>query len=165
MNVNHDMVLLLTRDLDAFAREIELFPDDELLWKPLPGIVNSAGNLAMHVCGNLNHFIGARLGGTGYVRNREAEFNTRSGARAELIDTLRKTAEVVRSVLPAVTEERLRSDYPEAVGGTTLPCGRFLLHLCTHVTLHLGQAGYLRRALTGREESIGPASVKALAEG
>src|SRR5258708_614165 len=44
------------------------------LWrKPIePG--NSVGHLILHLTGNLNHFVGAQLGGTGYVREREREF-------------------------------------------------------------------------------------------
>jgi hypothetical protein len=41
------------------------------------GISNSAGNLCLHLIGNLNHFIGATLGNTGYVRNREQEFSSK----------------------------------------------------------------------------------------
>lgn len=70
--------LVLVRELEAFCREVEAFPDDERLWQTLPGITNACGNLARHVAGNLQHFVGARLGGTGYVRHREAEFSQRS---------------------------------------------------------------------------------------
>ena len=76
-----DLSRLLERELETFARELELFPDDESLFKTLPGVGNSAGNLGLHVCGNLQHFVGAVLGGTGYVRNRDAEFAARSGRR------------------------------------------------------------------------------------
>ena len=79
----HDLQRLLERDLEGLAREIELFPDDESLWKVAPGISNSAGNLARHASGNLKHFIGAVLGGNGYVRQRDAEFAAQSGAAVE----------------------------------------------------------------------------------
>ncbi len=79
-----DVRRLLVRELEALAREVELFPDDESLWKTAPGVTNSAGNLALHACGNLRHFVGAVLGGTGYVRDRPAEFAS-SGADASLL--------------------------------------------------------------------------------
>jgi hypothetical protein len=107
MNRTSDIETMLLRELEGFEREVSLYPDDESLWKTLPGITNSAGNLAMHVAGNLQHYIGTVLGGTGYLRNRDAEFARRSGTRAEVVSELRKAATVVRDVLPKMTEENL----------------------------------------------------------
>jgi hypothetical protein len=50
-SITSDLKVLLLRELAAFQREIELFPDDEAVWRTVPGITNSAGNLAAHVCG------------------------------------------------------------------------------------------------------------------
>jgi len=154
---------LLVRELEAFAREVELFPDDESLWRTLPGVTNSAGNLALHACGNLRHFVGAVLGGTGYVRDRPAEFATRSGRRADVARQLRETAEVVAATLSRLPERVLAAPYPEPHDGVQLPCPRFLMHLCVHLAFHLGQAGYLRRALTGDARTSGAISLAALA--
>ena len=77
-----DFALSLVRELEGFKRELALFPDDASVWTTVPGITNSAGNLALHVAGNLQYFIGTVLGGTGYVRHRELEFGRRSGSRA-----------------------------------------------------------------------------------
>ena len=140
---------LYVRELRTFEREIALFPDDDLVWQVVPGTANSAANLALHVCGNLQHYIGHHLGATGYVRDREREFGRRSGSRAELAAELQRTADVVTRVLPGVTDETLHTPYPEAVAGVTIETGLFLLHLSAHLAFHLGQAGYLRRALTG----------------
>jgi uncharacterized damage-inducible protein DinB len=159
-----DVRRMLTRELGAFAREVELFPDDDALWRTLPGVSNSAGNLALHVCGNLKHFIGAVLGGTGYVRDRPAEFATRAGRREDVARQLRETSDVVSSVLPGVPPAALAGPYPEAHDGIQPPCDRFLLHLCVHLAFHLGQAGYLRRALTGDARTSGAISLKALAD-
>jgi hypothetical protein len=152
---------LLIRELDGFAREVELFPSDDLLWQTVPGVTNSAGNLALHVCGNLQHFIGAILGGTGYVRNRDVEFGTRGGTRADVVREIRTTIAVVDRVLSMLPDEALERDYPEPVHGLTLPAHRFLLHLSAHLAHHLGQAGYLRRILTVSDSS-GPLPLKAL---
>jgi hypothetical protein len=159
-----DVRRLLTRDLAAFAREVELFPDDESLWRTLPGITNSAGNLALHACGNLRHFVGAVLGRTGYVRDRPAEFATRSGRREDVARELRSTADLVAKVLPEVPPSALEAPFPEAHDGVRLPCRLFLMHVSIHLAFHLGQAGYLRRALTGDARSSGPVSLEALAE-
>jgi hypothetical protein len=151
-----DLGVLLTRELDGFKRELELFPDDQSVWRTVPGVTNSAGNLALHVAGGLQYLIGEVLGGTGYVRNRDAEFGRRSGARSELIAELDRTIAVVRSVLPQLSDSALAADFPEPVLGVTFRTGRFLLHLCAHAAFHLGQAGYLRRAMTGNPETSGP---------
>lgn len=154
--------IVLARELRAFAREIDLFPDDTLVWKTVPGITNSAGNLALHVCGNLHHFVGRGLGQTGYVRDRDREFSRRSGSRAELVAEIQKTAGMIERVLPGLSDAALARDYPEPLYGMTLKTGLFLLHLSAHLAHHLGQAGYLRRALTGDERSSGPIAVKEL---
>jgi Protein of unknown function (DUF664) len=151
-----DLVVLLARELDGFKRELELFPDDQSVWRTVPGVTNSAGNLALHVAGGLQYLIGEVLGGTGYVRNRDAEFGRRSGPRSELIAELDRTMAVVREVLPQLSDSTLAADFPQPVLGVTFRTGRFLLHLCAHAAFHLGQAGYLRRALTGNPETSGP---------
>jgi hypothetical protein len=157
-----DIQLLLARDLESFAVEIDLFPDEESVWKRPPGIANAAGNLVLHVCGNLRHFIGHVLGGSGYVRDRAAEFAARSGSRQQLKHEIQETIPVVTSVLPRLSTETLAGMYPEKVGGRVLHCGRFLIHLCTHTAFHLGQAGYFRRILTENSQSSDAVSLKPL---
>jgi uncharacterized damage-inducible protein DinB len=154
--------LLLIRELTAFSRELELFQDESLIWKVVPGVSNSAGTLALHVCGNLQHFLGAVLGHTGYVRNRDLEFADRGVSRAMLLSELRTTADVVDAVLTRLPEDSLAADYPAVPGGYRVATGLFLLHLCAHLAHHLGQAGYLRRTLTGENRSSDPVAVKAL---
>ena len=157
------MVRVITRELDSFERELSLFPDDQSIWATVPGVTNSAGNLAIHVAGGLQYLVGAVLGGTGYVRNRDAEFSRRSGTREEAIAELRKAATVVRDVLPRLTEQQLSAPFPEAMMGHTIPTDLFLLHLCVHAGFHLGQAGYIRRVVTANAASTGPLPLQPLA--
>ena len=159
-----NLSILLLRELATFERELALFPDDETIWKTAPGMGNPAGNLALHVAGNLQHYVGAVLGGTGYTRNRELEFSRRSGARSEVAAQLAAAAGVVRLVLPGLSEERLAATYPEKLNGLSLRTDRFLMHLCVHAGYHLGQAASLRRVLTGEDRSSGPVSLAALAD-
>ncbi|MDP1830454.1 MAG: DinB family protein [Geothrix sp.] len=144
-----DLLILYRRELHCFIREIETFPDDATLWRTVPGIRNSAGNLALHVAGNLRHFVGAVLGGTGYQRNREQEFAQREGTRAEVIAHLEAAAADLEAGLNALTTASLAGSYPASVAGLHPPTGRLLAHLAAHLAFHLGQAGYLRRLLTG----------------
>ena len=163
-DASSDIVRLLTRELEGFRRELALFPDDGTLWRTVPGVTNSAGNLALHVAGGLQHFIGAVLGGSGYKRNRDVEFGRRSGTRAEVIAETDAALAVVRDVLPRLPKERLVGEFPEPVMGKRVRTNLFLLHLCVHAGFHLGQAGYLRRAVTGDSSSSGPIPLEPLTE-
>ena len=159
-----DLSLLFVRELEGVRREIELFSDDASLWRTLPGVTNSAGNLALHVAGNLQHYVGAVLGGTGYVRNRDAEFGRRSGSRAEVVAELDAAIKAVRGVLPDLPADRIDAPYPETVNGAPIRTGLFLCHLATHAAFHLGQLGYLRRTVTGDTRTSGPIPVRVLTE-
>lgn len=146
---------ILVRDLRGFARELALFPDESLLWTAPAGVANAAGNLALHVAGNLQHFIGGVLGGSGYIRDREAEFARRSGPLEELLDLLARAEADVQKVVPTLDPAALAAPYPAAPGGLNVTTGLWLLHLTTHLAFHLGQAGILRRALTGSGAASG----------
>ena len=163
MDMKDCMTTLLIREIDGFARELALFPDDESIWKTLPGVTNSAGNLAMHVAGNLQHYVGEVLGGSLYQRNRDLEFNGKSGTRSEIMAELTRASNVVRDVLTSMPEARLSDTYPEAVMGLRFNTVEFLMHLCVHAGFHLGQAGYLRRIATQNRESSNPLPLAALA--
>ena len=151
-----DLARLLIRELEGFTRELQLFPDDASAWKTVPGVTNSAANLALHVAGNLQYHIGTIFGGSGYVRNREAEFGRRAGARAEVVAELDAAIRVVHDVLPQISDERFAAEFPEPVMGMRFRTSLLMLHLCAHAGFHLGQAGYLRRVITGDATSSGP---------
>ena len=75
-----------------------------------------------------------------------------------------RTSDIVRTVLSGLSENDLNTDFPELPGGLRVPSGLFLLHLSTHLAFHLGQAGYLRRLLTGENpQSSGAMAIRALA--
>ena len=144
-----DLRLLLTRELEGFRREVAQHADDEALWRTAPGVTNAVGNLALHVAGNLQHFVGALLGDTGFVRNRDAEFATRAGTRADVDRALASTIDAVRQTLTGMTDAELEQPMPGTPNGLRTTRGRFLMHLVAHAAFHLGQAGYARRMLTG----------------
>ena len=139
---------LLVRDLVRMRQQLEVYPSEESLWRLDGEILNSAGVLAAHVTGNLLHYVGAVLGGSGYVRDREAEFAPGGRSREELIEGLIEAQKVVESVVPGIPDEVLLSPFPDPPepfrGRTTL---WFLMHLTTHLNWHLGQMDYHRRLL------------------
>lgn len=153
------LTTILTRELKALARELAAYPDDAAVWRSFPGIVNSAGTLALHLAGNIQHYVGAVLGGTGYRRDRAAEFARRDVPRRELAAEIDRAIAAVQHAVPRLTAERLRADYPEKVGGRVVVTGEFLLHLASHLSWHLGQLDYHRRMATGEGGKIGALAV------
>jgi uncharacterized damage-inducible protein DinB len=138
---------LFERDLQKLRQEIEAYQDEHALWRIAPGISNSAGNLCLHLLGNLNTYLGAQLGHSGYVRHRELEFSAKDVPRAELLAEIDATRRVVAVALTAVSEEQLAADYPTPVFDAPAPLAQFLVHLATHLAYHLGQINYHRRLL------------------
>jgi len=163
-DVASDVSRLLVRELEACRREVELFSDEDRLWQTTRGVTNSAGNLVLHVCGNLQYFLGTVLGRTGYVRNREAEFGRRSGTRRELTAEIETTIATVRATLAALSPEALDAPFPEPILGLTPRTGLVIMHLASHTAFHLGQIGYLRRIVTEDTRSSGALPIPALAD-
>jgi hypothetical protein len=146
MAIHSELISLFTRDLRRVAQEIEAFPTDESLWQTAPGVTNSAGNLALHLEGNLREYIGRQLGGIAYTRQRPLEFSTTGLTRADVaarIDAVRE------SVIPTLANANLDALFPENVLGQPLTARQFVLHLLGHLNYHLGQIDYLRRMNTG----------------
>jgi uncharacterized damage-inducible protein DinB len=143
--LTESLIPTFERDLNKLKAEIELYETDEQLWIVPDGISNSGGNLALHLVGNLNHFIGAVLGENGYVRNRDAEFSTKSGTRAEIAAMILETIPVVSSALGKLTAEALVKDFPVQKHDETRRVDFMLLHLFGHFSYHLGQINYHRR--------------------
>ena len=140
---------LFERDLQKLRIEILLYKHEENLWIAEKAIANSAGNLCLHLIGNLNTYIGAEIGKTGYIRHRELEFSLRDIPRAELIRHLDDTITTVRDSLNALSESDLDKEYPILVFDQKTSVMYFLIHLTTHLAYHLGQINYHRRLLDG----------------
>ena len=147
--MTNDLQALFRRDLDKLIAELELFESDAALWVVAAGVSNAAGNLVLHIVGNLNHFIGVGLGGTDFRRDRPAEFASRDIPKRQLILQLEGTKTMLATVLPQLNAARLEGIYPEEVLGYPMTTRYFLIHLYGHLNYHLGQVNYLRRVLHG----------------
>ncbi|TXG39278.1 DinB family protein [Seonamhaeicola maritimus] len=141
------LIALFKRDLNKLKVEIELYKSESNLWLLEKDINNTAGNLALHLIGNLNHFIGAVLGNTGYVRQRDLEFSLKDAPRIEILKQINETIEVVEKTLKDFQFEALEKNYPIEVFGKPMTTEYFLVHLTTHLSYHLGQINYHRRLL------------------
>jgi len=138
---------LIIRDLEKLKQEIAAYQSEEKIWYIEKNISNSAGNLCLHLIGNLNTYIGAEYGNTGYVRNREDEFALKNVPHAELIDKIEKTIIMIETTFNMMTEDQLNEKYPGEIVLKDATTGYFFVHLAMHLGYHLGQINYHRRLL------------------
>jgi len=139
---------LFERDINKLIEELMLYKNEETIWKIKEGITNSGGNLTLHLLGNLNHFIGATLGNTGYIRERDKEFSLKNVPRRQLVEDLKKVNEIVKDTLMRLSDGDLEKDFPVPLNDKTLSTSFVLLHLLMHLSYHLGQVNYHRRLIS-----------------
>ncbi len=151
-----ELAALYTRDLARLLRQLDAL-DDAHLWQVRPGVTNSAGNLLLHLNGNLREFVGRQLGGVPYVRDRPREFGAKDVSRTAMQAELVELASLVPGVIARMSEQRWTEMFPENVLGEPLTNRQFVTHLYGHLNYHLGQIDYLRRVLTGEGALTKPA--------
>jgi len=138
---------LFKRDLNRLKKQVELYQKEEDIWIIADGITNSAGNLCLHLIGNLNHFIGHVLGGSDYKRDREFEFAGKNVSRDQLLKDIDTVILTIANVLENLSENDLQKNFPIDVFGEPISTMKFLIHLQGHLNYHLGQINYHRRIL------------------
>lgn len=138
---------IFIRDLSKLKGEIESYPNENSIWEIRSDINNSAGNLTLHLIGNLNTYIGAELNKTGYIRNRELEFTRKNVPRVQLIQSIEATISVIENVLDQLSVTDLKKEYPTLIWEKKTSTEYVLIHLTTHLAYHLGQINYHRRLL------------------
>ena len=135
------------RDVNKLAEEINLFKNENNIWRLKDGISNPAGNLVLHLSGNLNYFIGTILAKNGYVRKRDKEFSEKNIPRSQLIVEVQQIIPLMQNTLPNLSKEQLQSEFPVPLGGKNYVIEDMLILLLAHFNFHLGQVNYLRRIL------------------
>lgn len=138
---------IFRRDLNRLKEEISAYREEAAIWQVKNGIANPAGNLCLHLVGNLNTYIGQQLGGTNYVRNRDLEFSRKNVPREELLRMIEDTAAVVEATLSSLPDSHLEEEFPVLVFDKKTTTGYMLVHLAAHLSYHLGQVNYHRRLL------------------
>lgn len=147
-DVKNIIVTLFDRDLKKLETEIELYSDESQIWKITGDIKNPGGNLCLHLCGNLQHYIGSVLGKSDYTRNRDLEFSAKGISKERLLEEIRKTQQAVHQTLSTMGDDVLTAPYPEKVFEYEMNTHYFLIHLHGHLNYHLGQINYHRRLIT-----------------
>jgi uncharacterized damage-inducible protein DinB len=138
---------LFQGDLDKLKTEITSYKDEQNIWKISGEILNSAGNLCLHLCGNLQHFVGAVLGNSGYVRKRDEEFSKKNVPIRELVTEIELTIQILKKTFAEMKEHDLQKIYPINVFGYEMTTEYLLTHMATHFSYHLGQINYHRRLM------------------
>lgn len=148
MTIAGGLAALFFRDLTRLIQELQAFPNDDVLWRPAPGVKNSAGNLVLHLEGNLREYIGRQLGQAPYNRARDLEFALKGVSGGELVRRMEQVRDLVVSVIGNLSDADLAACHPERVLETDMSSHALLVHLHGHLNFHLGQIDYLRRILT-----------------
>ncbi|WP_218841872.1 DinB family protein [Winogradskyella ursingii] len=143
--MRQSLVKLFNRDLNKLKEELQLYKNESNLWKVEKAITNSAGNLALHLVGNLNTYIGANLGNSGYIRQRDLEFSNKNVPLSDLISLIEDCRFTVEKVLESLSNQDLKKEYHQNPFKDTMTTEYFLLHLLAHLSYHLGQINYHRR--------------------
>lgn len=151
MAMTQQLKSLFERDLLNVKHEIEAYTNESDLWIIDKDIKNCAGNLALHICGNLLHYFGAVLGNSEYIRERDREFSDKNIPKSEILDMLDRTIQDVGHTLDNLDDSIFETDYPQPVRNELTHTGKFLMHLYGHLQYHAGQINYHRRLL-GRKD-------------
>ena len=139
------LIEIFERDLKKLIEELRLYKEESSLWTVKDGISNSAGNLSLHLIGNLNHFIGTTLGNTGYIRKRDDEFALKNIPREDIITAIENTIVMVTGTIQKLSADDFAKDFPLEKHDRIVSTTHMLIHLLAHLAYHLGQVNYHRR--------------------
>ena len=138
------LTIFYERDIRRLIEEINLFKQEEDIWKTEGSVKNSCGNLALHIIGGTNYLFGTKLAQTGYVRNRDEEFIQKDVSKKHLITELESLIPLIKTILSSID---INAAYPMMFDGEMRTNGYVITQLALHLNYHLGQVNYLRRIL------------------
>ena len=153
---------IMIRELQGLKSELLAYQNEGDIWRSVPGLPNTAGTIGLHVAGNLQHFVGAQLGDSGFVRDREAEFSRRDVSVAEIVGEIDQTIAALDVTFASLEEGAMDPPLPQEVAGVRPTVGEFLVHHVSHLAYRLGQVDYHRRCVTGEATTAGALSPRDL---
>ena len=145
--LNNLLATFYERDIRKLIEEVNLFSNEDNLWRAHGSVRNTSGNLVLHIIGGLNYLVGTQLAQTGYVRNRDQEFTSKGVERKYLVTGLEELIPMINKTLNAFTQEGMDAEYPLIFDDMKVSNSYVLLQLLLHLNYHLGQINYLRRML------------------
>jgi uncharacterized damage-inducible protein DinB len=126
-------------------RAVRSLPKEKFWVKPFP-FGNDVGHLVLHLTGNLNHFIGAMIAKTGYVRDRPREFTEEARPEAEhVLAEFQKAIDMVVRTIDSLDAAGLAQ--PIDAHPPSQTAFGLILHCASHLNNHIGQMSYLVQAL------------------
>lgn len=135
--------------LPRIVRCLEKLSPEQIWWRPNQA-ANSAGNLVLHLAGNVRQWIISGLGGAPDVRQRDKEFAERSPLpRRVLLGRLQQTVEEACRVLRKLSAEDLARAY--SIQGYRVTGLAATYHVAEHFSHHAGQIILITKMLAGRD--------------
>lgn len=123
---------------------------EEQIWHRRSDNENAIGNLVLHLCGNMQQWIGAGFGGEKDIRVREAEFTARGNvAKDALLQHLQQTVAHNLAVIETVTPERLIERITPQ--GRTVSILEAIYQVVGHFQQHTGQIIFATKLLTSED--------------
>ncbi|HXW55718.1 MAG TPA: DinB family protein [Candidatus Cybelea sp.] len=120
----------------------------EQIWaRPYP-YGNSVGHILLHLTGNLQYYIGARIAGTGYVRNRPLEFtDAAKKAKEQVLADFDRTILMVVDTIRRQTPEDWTKPYAAEREPESRDRFTAVFRCAAHAYHHVGQLIYLSKEL------------------
>ena len=142
------LIDLYGKELDKLKNEINAYESDELIWKSVEGAQVTGGNLCLYIAGNLQHNIGAMIGDSGYIRNKEAELKAKNVSRERLMEEIENTRQVVVDTLEQVSKSELLKVFPTKDFEEPVTTEYYLVHLLNNFCFNLGQMHIHRKVVS-----------------
>ncbi|HET8963143.1 MAG TPA: DUF1572 family protein [Chitinophagales bacterium] len=145
--MNSDFTTILSQGIDKIISELNQYENEMDIWEIDGEIKNSAGNLAIHLSGSINYFIGAVMAKNGYVRNRDAEFSEKNISREKMISELNTTKTMMEEFISQQDADFYNAIFPLQTFGENRSNHYALMIMAVHLNYHLGQINYHRRLI------------------
>jgi uncharacterized damage-inducible protein DinB len=128
---------------------VEQMSEEDLWWRPNE-VSNSAGNLILHLCGNLRQWIVSSIGGHEFRRDRDSEFTERGPVpKEQLVASLKQVIGEVDGVFASLNDEQLLRRYK--IQKYNVSGLQAVYHVVEHFGYHLGQILYIYKLRTGSD--------------
>jgi hypothetical protein len=126
-----------------------MLSEREIWWRP-NAVSNSAGNLVLHLSGNVRQWIVSGLGDAQDHRDRDREFTERGPIpRRVLIPLIRKTVDEACSVLDRLSENSLIRIH--SIQGFRVPGMYAVSQVVGHFAYHTGQIIFVTKLKLGKD--------------
>jgi uncharacterized damage-inducible protein DinB len=137
------------QNLPLIVKSLQQLSEEEIWWRPNPAS-NSAGNLVLHLCGNVRQWIVSHLGGTEFKRERDLEFSERGPIpRNKLVAQLRRTVRDASRVLARLSDDSLAQEH--TIQGLHVTGLEAVYHVVEHFSYHTGQIIYITKLKRSRD--------------